>query len=361
MVILRAFCFLLKFGLLVQLVAAGPRRIPVAPIASGMHSQTSSPQEAAELGQTGRGNRRCRGRRNAVAGNSESPSADGLAGPAQHSSPAPQVNSRIKVRHWCFTAFETDDETVQCLKDWASAGEHVRYLVFGFEVCSQTLRPHLQGYVEVFYPKRLNWMRNNPKPNNWHWEPRRGSQKEAADYCKKAGEAWEFGSMATPRGGEEDTWAVTAQRIRRHARWEDVLKDNLLARFVCKAFSWAQAVHAARHEPLPFPLNLDKPGFLWQGKIARFILGTKADDRTIHWIYDSKGCRGKSKLGQFLIRNCGALKVAHDLKSLASMYDGQTIAIVDVPRAEQFANYEGLEQLKEAYLLQTKYEVLEQV
>jgi hypothetical protein len=104
-------------------------------------------------------------------------------------------------------------------------------------------------------------------------------------------------------------------------------------------------------------MNLDKEGFKWQGKVARFILGTKADDRTVIWVHDEKGCKGKSKLGQFLVRNCGALKVAHDLKSLSSMYDGQTIAVVDIPRAEAFANYEGLEQLKEAYLLQTKYEV----
>jgi hypothetical protein len=70
------------------------------------------------------------------------------------------------------------------------------------------------------------------------------------------------------------------------------------------------------------------------------------------------GSTGKTlqRLAQWLIRNAGACPIAPDMVSLGSLYDGQRICVVDVPRSAKFKNFEGLEQLKSAFILQTKYE-----
>ena len=57
--------------------------------------------------------------------------------------------------------------------------------------------------------------------------------------------------------------------------------------------------------------------YAWQGMLARFLVGTEADDRTIVWIHDSAGNRGKSKLVKWLISNAGAITVPNDYKNTA--------------------------------------------
>ncbi len=59
----------------------------------------------------------------------------------------------------------------------------VKYLIFGYEVGSNGT-PHLQGYVELMKRKTLKsikkFMGCNP-----HIEKRKGTAKQAIDYCMK--------------------------------------------------------------------------------------------------------------------------------------------------------------------------------
>lgn len=61
---------------------------------------------------------------------------------------------------------------------------YVTYIVFQQEVGEQGTR-HFQGYLEFSKQVRLTWIHRNIHPRI-HVEPRRGSQKQAIDYCKKS-------------------------------------------------------------------------------------------------------------------------------------------------------------------------------
>ena len=87
---------------------------------------------------------------------------------------------------WTLNNYTTTE--VDFIKLW-----DCKYLVFGFEVGDEGT-PHLQGYVEWKSSKRFTTMKNMNK--RIHWEKRRGTAKQASDYCKKDGKFFEKGEIS---------------------------------------------------------------------------------------------------------------------------------------------------------------------
>lgn len=79
-------------------------------------------------------------------------------------------------RSYCFTSFK---DTV--LYD----GDSINYICWGRETCPDTGKPHLQGYVE--FPRGVTLSRAKAilRDPVVHLERRKGSQKQAIDYCRK--------------------------------------------------------------------------------------------------------------------------------------------------------------------------------
>lgn len=65
----------------------------------------------------------------------------------------------------------------------------VQYLIYGKEV-GESGTPHLQGYIELHKKMSFNKV---AKLFKWHIEPRKGTQQQAIDYCKKEGRTFEKG------------------------------------------------------------------------------------------------------------------------------------------------------------------------
>lgn len=82
-------------------------------------------------------------------------------------------------RSWCVTLWSEED--VGRLR--ASAG--IVALVVGEEVCPTTQKVHYQTYVRFESNKRFSWWKSQFPTA--HVEPRRGSEPEAAAYCRKDG------------------------------------------------------------------------------------------------------------------------------------------------------------------------------
>lgn len=82
-------------------------------------------------------------------------------------------------RNFCFTSFSP------ILADTLDR-PMFKYLVMQKEVCPNTQREHWQGYAELKSQRRLNGVKEALGDEKAHIEPRRGTAKEAADYCKKA-------------------------------------------------------------------------------------------------------------------------------------------------------------------------------
>lgn len=82
-------------------------------------------------------------------------------------------------RSWCFTAWDQKDVDV-------IHGTDPVCLVVGKETCPETGKVHFQGYVRWKTGRRFSWWKGAVPTA--HVEPRKGSEPEAAAYCRKDGE-----------------------------------------------------------------------------------------------------------------------------------------------------------------------------
>lgn len=87
-------------------------------------------------------------------------------------------------RYWCFTLNNPTAEELEALGKAVRDSEACTYLGYGREV-GECGTPHLQGYVEFSAKLRLGGVRKFNGFGRMHLELRKGTQKEAIDYCQK--------------------------------------------------------------------------------------------------------------------------------------------------------------------------------
>lgn len=102
---------------------------------------------------------------------------------------------------------------------------NVRYFVAGREIAPTTGIPHLQGYCELSNVMRLNTLQH--KFSGIHVEPRRGTQQQAIDYCKKGGDVIEFGTPKQ-KGRRNDVVALRQYFDRFMSEYIDSPECNLV-------------------------------------------------------------------------------------------------------------------------------------
>lgn len=111
-----------------------------------------------------------------------------------------------RARGYCFTINNPtgwDEAETEQLKEIAE------YVVVGKEVGSNGT-PHLQGYVRFEHP--VTFARVQRALSRAHVERQRGQPHEAADYCKKEGDYWEYGTVPRPAGSNtRDKWRTVIQ------------------------------------------------------------------------------------------------------------------------------------------------------
>lgn len=90
-------------------------------------------------------------------------------------------------RHWCFTINNYSEEDIAVLDSFAC-----EYIIYGKEV-GENGTPHLQGYVCLTNRKGMPWMKKNFHKTA-HLEQKRGTVKQAIEYCKKDGDVTERGT-----------------------------------------------------------------------------------------------------------------------------------------------------------------------
>lgn len=128
---------------------------------------------------------------------------------------AQQNLAKSRFINFCFTDFNTTDEHIQAvLRDLPYT-----YLIIGKERCKTTNREHLQAYCELSGQRSMNTLKKIL--GDVHIESRKGSAKQAADYCKKDGSFMEFGTMKT-QGKRTDLDAIRAT-LAHSGKFEDVV------------------------------------------------------------------------------------------------------------------------------------------
>lgn len=115
-----------------------------------------------------------------------------------------------------FTLNNYTEEEYKAITEW-----ECKYLVVGKEV-GENKTPHLQGYVEWRSPKRFEVMKKLlPRA---HWEKRRGTAKQASDYCKKDGDFIEIGQMS--KQGERNDIHDFVDKLKAGKRMREVAEED---------------------------------------------------------------------------------------------------------------------------------------
>lgn len=105
-----------------------------------------------------------------------------------------------RAKYWCFTLNNYTDVELDLVRG-LEQHEDVTYLICGKER-GDNETPHLQGYLELKRRFRIRQLKQLPGLTRAHFEPRKGTQAQAADYCTKEGDFFEIGTKATVQQGK---------------------------------------------------------------------------------------------------------------------------------------------------------------
>lgn len=103
-------------------------------------------------------------------------------------------------RDYCFTDFVLDENFLQ--------GLPYEYLCYGKEICPDTGKSHLQGYIYFKNAKSFSAVRKLLTPR--HIESTNGSTDDNIKYCSKDGDFYEFG-VRPKQGARNDINEINAK------------------------------------------------------------------------------------------------------------------------------------------------------
>ena len=261
-------------------------------------------------------------------------------------------------RRFVFTLNNYSDVHIQELRD-LSNHEVVRYLVFGRELAPTTGTPHLQGFIVLNRAQRHSWLRN--RFAGIHTENARGTSVEAAEYCKKEGDFEEFGELPANQGKRTDIekfcqWVT--EFIEAHGR---APSEREIAFEQPRAFiQYNKASLAYVNAVAPPPALRIGQTREWQQDLAN-TLEEDADDRTVTFVVDQEGGKGKSWFQQWYITKnpdtCQVLGIGKRDNMAYAVDETKKVFLLNVPRGDmQYLQYSVLEQLKDRMVFSTKYQ-----
>lgn len=205
------------------------------------------------------------------------------------------MNSYAK--RWVFTLnnyTEEEENHLRTLED-----ENVRYLVAGRER-GESGTPHLQGFVVLNTRKRIGQLKQL-LGNRIHFESARGTNQQAAEYCKKDGDFFER--------GDPDVVGHTGSGSGRRSDWDD-LKEwfkasesrpsdmDVAEQFPALFGRYPSACRSFREIFAPRPSLVSGDLRPWQRELDECI-SQDPDDRAINFIIDAEGNKGKSWLVRY--------------------------------------------------------------
>lgn len=263
-------------------------------------------------------------------------------------------------KHWVFTVNNwtaANDELLKAL----GTSDGTAYLVYGYEE-GENHTPHLQGYIAFETRKRFRQVKDL-LPAGAHIEAKKGSPKQASDYCKKDGVYQEFGEL--PFHGATGSacfdsfkeWVLSEYNSKGRAPSEREIADQagwLYVRYGRKLQDYVKLI-------CPSPVIVDKPLRDWQIPLFEALANPCDDDRSIIFYVDPAGGKGKSYFQRWMqgfypdrVQVMGVGKrddLAH------SVEEHKDIFLFNCPRGQgDFLNYAILEMIKDRIVFSPKYE-----
>ncbi len=238
------------------------------------------------------------------------------------------------------------------------------FIIFGKEIAPTTGTPHLQGYIQLEKRTRLKtilkWWKNTIHGAP-HIERAKGSAKQNEVYCGKTDKIPFVGGTASAQGKRTDVEAFLAA-----AQTETTL--DLIADFPLEYAKWNNAAREAKKERQKADHLADlKAEFLhselreWQERILKRILNQS--DRTVLWVWESEGGKGKTYLAKYLVAKEDAFYVRNGKSSdIAYAYNYEPMVVFDFTRTKEgCVNYEIIEAFKDGMIFSPKYQSTQKV
>lgn len=260
-----------------------------------------------------------------------------------------------RTARWCFTLNNyTNDEYDHCIQ---VIQRDCKYGVVGREV-AESGTPHLQGFILLRSNQRLSWLRNH-FGNRYHFEPTRGTNEQARDYCKKEGdfvEHGEFGGNAGRRTDLDDLLQWMREFEEQNGRppaSPDFARDHPEA-----YLRYPRLVRLSEHRANPVQLEFGEPRE-WQRDLETELL-QEPDDRSVLFYVDNDGGTGKSWFQRWYVtQHPGTAQVLSIGKrdDIAHAIDATNrVFFFNIPRGGmEFLQYVILENLKDRMVFSPKY------
>lgn len=232
------------------------------------------------------------------------------------------------------------------------------YLTFGKEVGEEGT-PHIQGYLVLINRARLTTLRTLiPRA---HFEIARGSHAQAAHYCQKDGDFQEFGTLPTDSRGNatafEDflAWALAIHTSTGFAPTERDIAQAFPGLYV----RYSRSLMSLIEHNCPFPALEVGTLLPWQQELWDY-LDLPPDDRTITFVVDARGGKGKSWFARYMFSKKPSetqlLSVGKRDDLAHAVNCSKRFFFFNVPRGGmEFLQYTILEQLKDRVIFSPKY------
>ncbi len=204
---------------------------------------------------------------------------------------------------WCLTLHHYTEMEISSIKQ--DIRETCRFGILAKEFGKSGDTPHIQGYIEFKTKKRPKSVFMN---QTIHWEKAKGTKEQNVSYCKKEkGEIWVY--------------------------------------------------------PEEYTINIEL--YEWQ-KDLKILLDSIPDDRSIYWVWETRGRTGKTTFQKWVYLNYDNVVVlsgkCEDMKNGIVQYELKNsclpkIVLVNIPRVNNnHVSISGLEQIKDMFFFCGKYE-----
>jgi len=186
-----------------------------------------------------------------------------------------------------------------------------------------------------------------------HWEAAKGTSAEASDYCKKDGDFFESGPC--PSSGKRNDLVAFQDLVKSGVHDLKRLREecpNVTAKYQRYVADYIR-------DQAPVPEIPEHPFREWQSKLDA-DLALPPDDRTVIFIVDTIGNAGKSWFAKRYVRDHSDAFLMRPGKHADMAYVVPPmirVLFLDCTRTQaEFMPYTFLEELKDGYVMSTKYE-----
>lgn len=257
-----------------------------------------------------------------------------------------------QIKKFTFTWNNYTNESITFLERYYNA--YCQYMIYGEEVAPTTGTKHLQGYIELKKYRRFKQIVEKDFEGKIHIEIARGNYAQNQVYCSKTGNYKEFG-QPNIQGSNKCKKDNIRELISKCSSYKEVLEIEGIERYLKFAQEYYNMLDKRRPD-----IYKDCELKDWQELIVNY-LDKEGDNRTILFVIDRKGGRGKTWLCGYLYNVRDDIFYTTNGKTQDILYNYSKSLkhniLIDITRSITLdkVNYDAIESLCNPIMTSNKY------